>query len=254
MHAQFKTQRVSMNARPRFPVESNVPLYLARVRRIGVLVLGVFIAISGELAPRAVGADIVANASELGLRVQWRERPADGEVEVRHGELADVTISSGNGRVDGNGYHFAENGPARLELSVRNAQLGAGGGATVITIGSGGDGFSFFARDVAHAFPIFLPDRGVAVSLINDARSYQEIADAISQRGTLTKLQRFEAEPEADFDSASRVTRDQHAPTWLGLGRDSRLFKISHALDGNGLEQDVIRITRGSTAMPLILG
>ena len=104
---------------------------------------------------------------------------------------------------------------------------------------------------MAHAFPIFLPDRGVAVSLINDARSYQEIADAISQRGTLTKLQRFEAEPEADFDSASRVTRDQRAPTWLGLGRDSRLFKISHALDGNGLEQDVIRITRGSTAMPL---
>ena len=103
----------------------------------------------------------------------------------------------------------------------------------------------------AVAFPVFLPRSGVAVSSSTDPRSYQQIADAVATSGTLTKLQQMEAEPEADFDSAALVTRDQQAPTWLGLSRDSRLFKIAQALDGNGLEQDVIRITRGSTPMPL---
>ena len=223
----------------------NVALRGSGARRIALLSLGLIAAFGGELVSHA------ADASELELRVQWRDRPADGEVKVLQGELARVTISPEQGRTIQNGYHFDANGRATLELSLRKAHLGTGGGATIVRIGSGADGFAFFARDVSAAFPIFLPDQLVTVSLASDSRSYQQIAHNIGKRGTATKLQRFEAEPEADFDSSSRVTRNQHAPTWLGLGRDSRLFKITHALDGNGLEQDVIRLTRGSTAMPL---
>ncbi|HTO02343.1 MAG TPA: hypothetical protein VL069_01515, partial [Opitutus sp.] len=180
-----------------------------------------------------------------------RERPADGRVEVRHGELVSITIAGGRGGSDGAAYQFRGDGVATMALRIGKAHLGPGGGATIVTIGSGTDGFSFFVRDVINTFPIFLPNRGVSVSMADDTRSYQEIAAGLSRRHTLTKLQQIDAEAETDFESSSRVTRDQRAPTWLGLGRDSRLFKITHALVGNGLEQDVIRITRGSTAMPL---
>ena len=153
----------------------NVAPSAVGVRRIALLVLGLIAATTGELVSRAIGAAVGADASETDLRVQWRDRPADGAVEVREGELASLTISPGQGRSVSNGYHFEASGPATWELSLRKARLGAGGGATIVRIGSGADGFAFFARDVSTDFPIFLPDRGVAVSLASDSRSYQEL-------------------------------------------------------------------------------
>ena len=201
-------------------------------------------------APAIAAADR-AGTGDVRLHVEWRERGVHGRVEVLHGELDAIEISGAQGHADGAIYQFEGNDAPRMALRLRNVKNDLGGSATVVTFDAAEKSFSFFVRDVSTAFPIFLPDQGVVVSTADDTRSYQEIADAVAKLGTRTRLQQIEAEPETSFDSASRVTRDQHAPTWLGLSRDARLFKINHALDGNGLEQDVIRVTRGSSPTTL---
>jgi hypothetical protein len=44
-------------------------------------------------------------------------------------------------------------------------------------------------------------------------------------------LQQIEAEPEESFADAAVNTRDLHVPTWLGLGRDMRIFQVDERLE-----------------------
>jgi hypothetical protein len=191
------------------------------------------------------------DSKEISVRVLWRDPPAAGRVEVLHGALGAIELDPQRGRVDGDHYTFVPVEQASLTLRLRQVISSPGAGATIVTIGAGADAFSFFVRDVTADFPIILPRQAVAVTTDGDPRTYQQIADAMARRGTRTRLQQIESEPEAGFERVSSTARDQRAPTWLGVSRDVRLFKINHALDGNGLEQDVIRLTRGTTAISL---
>lgn len=86
--------------------------------------------------------------------------------------------------------------------------------------------FTVRAGDVTTEFPVFLPADGVAVTLASDPRAYAQIAAATRARGTMTKLQRYEREPEENFPAAAAHTREQKVQTWLGLSRDMRIFRI----------------------------
>lgn len=193
-----------------------------------------------------------ASGPELpAFNVIWSNRPAEGTIEAANGGIASIALAPADGHVDGTQFHFKKSGEARLTLTLADAQLGPGGGATIVTINAGDHAFSFFARDVTAQFPVFLPAAGVAVTLAGDKRSFAEISSEISGRHLESRLEQMEREPESSFASASSITRNQHAPIWLGLGRDTRLFKITPAVDGSGLEYDVIRTTRASA--PVVL-
>ena len=119
-------------------------------------------------------------------------------------------------------------GGRRWIVEVLGPQLGSGAPATRVTVRTQADGFTFFLRDVAAEWPIWIPHYGVAVVPGVDARDYQQIAEAIRGRGLQSELDRIAAEPEETFAAAAMGTRDQNSETWLGLSRDMRFFRIGY--------------------------
>jgi len=123
-------------------------------------------------------------------------------------------------------------GRARIEFMVSDAGPSFGEGAAIVTVSpSGGQAFSFFARDVRRASPIWIPAYEVAITEASDARGYREIAEAIRARGAQTKLGAIENAAEASWNSAAAKSRDVKVQTWLGLSRDIRIFSINERLD-----------------------
>ena len=59
-----------------------------------------------------------------------------------------------------------------------------------------------------------------------DRRPYAEIEAAVRSRSLSTKMQQMEAEPEETYADAAAHTRSLTCPTWLGLGRDVRIFEL----------------------------
>ncbi len=59
-----------------------------------------------------------------------------------------------------------------------------------------------------------------------DDRSFEQISNDIRGKGLQTARQRIEAAEEEDFETAAAHTRPTSCPTWLGLGRDFRIFEF----------------------------
>ena len=187
----------------------------------------------------------------LTLRAVWANAPVAGSIEVHDGRLDRLELPSTAGTTNGSTYSFNRDTAGSLLIHVADARLNAGAGATRVTVRGGPAAFTFWARDVTATFPIYLPRLGVAITAGDDARDYAAIAAELTARGLRTKQTVTESAAETDFESASAVTRDQPAPTWLGLSRDHRLFVIRPAIARSGQEQEVIRIVRASTAVKL---
>ena len=119
----------------------------------------------------------------------------------------------------------------RLNITVTDAKLIPGAFATVLAVRAAENPFSFFVRDVNADFPILIKEYEVAVTTADDPRSYDEIFLSIVSKGLLSKIEKFEAEPEESFESAAAKTKCMHVPTWLGLSRDVRMFEVApHAV------------------------
>ena len=71
----------------------------------------------------------------------------------------------------------------------------------------------------------------MVVTTGGDPRSYDEIAQAVQRRASRTKLEQIEDQPEETFPDAAANTREQQVPTWLGLGRDIRIFEIDERME-----------------------
>jgi len=158
------------------------------------------------------------------ISVVWENGPAAGRVEVMNGNLLDCQISEGNGRAEGGCWGGHDAGPLTLELAVA-LQPVSSEGRTLVSIANCPNSFSFFADNVHASYPIYLPDYGVAVTTIDDPRSYEEMKADIEQRGLRTSLQRLAEEPEESFETASDATKDQPCPIWQGVSRDTRIFE-----------------------------
>jgi hypothetical protein len=154
--------------------------------------------------------------------VYGRERVA-GAIEVRDGRLGPLRAAAPGGS---DGARFALPAGGRLEIALAECRLGRGSKPTLIFVREDSEPFAFFARDVTARAPIWIPEFRVAVLPGDDARTYEQVAADLAGRGLISDFARFEAEPEWDYASAAALNRSERCPTWLGLGRDMRLFRL----------------------------
>jgi hypothetical protein len=178
-------------------------------------------------AALAAGAGAVPSRSVTrAISVEWKDAGASGNIVVRRGVLS----PAGAGGLTANG-DFSCGDSRRIELSVSEADTLANAERALVTIRSGQNPFTFFLDDVRREYPIFIAAFGVAVTEAGDRRTYQQIADDIQARGLRSNLAQIDAEPEESFENAAQVVREQKVETWLGLGRDVRIFSVSPRLE-----------------------
>ena len=176
------------------------------------------------------------------VRIAWKDGTlVAGTVHLQNGVLTKVELAAGKGKVKGNIFQFTSGGSASILVGIDSVQNGYGTGATVVSIKTVKNPFSFFVRDVSFASPIFLPDYGVVVLIDTDKRTYQEVEIEVLSRKLRTKIQRIETEKEVSFSSAESTVRNMTVPTWLGTSRDFRIFEIAESLsDGSRGESNII--------------
>jgi hypothetical protein len=167
------------------------------------------------------------------IAIEWENEKPSGTIEVINCRFEKLLITKGRGKVSENHFEFdAADLQNRIEISLKEVKTATGSGASLVSIRTGNNSFSFFLRDVSADYPIWIPQYHVVVCPSGDKRSYRQIEMEIKNRGLQSKLQRMENEAEESYDSAAKHTRDQNCPTWLGISRDIRIFEM-------GLPQDM---------------
>lgn len=161
--------------------------------------------------------------------VLWASGPVQGRVEVRNGSLAGLKVSPGSASVSRGSFRGKGAGAIRLRVGVAGVRAARGADPTLVTIRTKRDTFSFLLRDVYEESPIWIPEYGVAVTSNKDTRDYSEIAETIRLRGSVSELERIQADPEESYEAACLNNRDAMCPTWLGTGRDMRIFRVGYA-------------------------
>jgi hypothetical protein len=173
-----------------------------------------------------------AAAADRRICVEWRAGRPEGEVNITGGSVTGLNVGRGEGVLPGaNRFVANADSPFRLEIQVDGSDAAYGPLAAIVTVKTTRNPFSFFLRDVRTDHPIYIPEYGVAVTNADDARTYQQIGDAIRARGLQSKLERINAEPEENYQAAAINTRSLRCQTWLGLSRDIRIFAVSDRLD-----------------------
>ena len=166
------------------------------------------------------------------IAIEWKGLSPDGQIVVSDGTLEKLQVVRGQGVIQASDrFRGQQGGSLRLGLQINGTEIQYGKGGTIVTVADKEHPFSFFLRDVNRSFPIYIPAYGVMVTTADDPRNYDEVVQAVRKRATQTKLQRIEAEPEESFADAAANARELQAPTWLGLGRDIRIFEIGERLE-----------------------
>ena len=179
--------------------------------------------------------------------IEWPDGPVRGSIAVSNGTIATMEFVRGGGRVGAHEFASGAGPDIRLAVSITGARVGSGSDPTIVSVGSTAHPFSFFLRDVNARYPIYVPEFRTAVTLSGDRRSYAQIDSSVKNGHGRTKLQQIEAEGEDSFDAAALRTRNQPCPTWLGLGRDMRIFELSDNRTNPGSEWYLIEPRNGST-------
>lgn len=115
--------------------------------------------------------------------------------------------------------------PTRIDLSWTEIPR------SLVRIENEGQSWSFWPDNVSDRRPIFVPQFGLAVTTPKDRRTYGEIAKHIAELPDRSQLQLLTAADEDSYEAAAKRGRLLQSPTWLGVGRDYRLF----ALGFNGI-------------------
>lgn len=158
-----------------------------------------------------------------GFTIVWHSGKTRGHIEMKNGgDITSLRIRQGKGTVRGAVFTFISDGPCSLQAIVDEPEPDG-----IVTVHTTENQFSFFLRDVRREYPVFLPDFGMAVTTMDDRRSFAQISSAIHRQKMLTTLDSIENKPEENFASAASAVRSLECPTWLGLGRDIRIFEIS---------------------------
>jgi hypothetical protein len=183
--------------------------------------------------------------------IEWKEGKPAGSVGVLNGELSEIKISRGSGKIKENKFAFRSAGHNRLMVAVHSVRNKPGPGATLVTIHTENHPFSFLLRDVSEVYPVYIPEYKVVVLKNGDNRSYEEVEATIQSKGLTSKLEQIENEPEVSFESVQSHTRNQTVPAWLGISRDIRIFEITQSLEDSPAETDIISPKYASD--PLVL-
>lgn len=164
----------------------------------------------------------------VSVSIVWAQPGLAGRIRVDRGTLVALRWAGGES-TDGT-FRLPADRTGRLELTVAptadHAAL-----PVLVTVEAGPRPFTFRLGDPSAAHPIWLPCDGVAVTVAADPRGCAEIAAALQARGGTTALQRIAAAPEADYAAVAGRVRDLKAQTWLGLGRDMRMFRLDENVE-----------------------
>jgi hypothetical protein len=198
-----------------------------------------------------VSGQSILNLNNQRIAVEWQKGKIKGAIEVSNGKLVKIEIIRGKGKIKENSFEFNSNDPVRIEASFTKVKNNPGSEATIVTIRTDQNPFSFFLRDVNKEYPIYIPEYNVVVTIFDDLRSYNQVETEIKNRNLKSKLQQLEAEPEESYDSAAMHTRNQHCLTWLGISRDMRIFELTDNLTNPGTEMNVIRPLNSSSSVNL---
>ena len=196
-------------------------------RRLGTILLALLIASAGTAGALSAPARALAARD---VAVVWGRGPVEGRIELSDGEARRASIKPG-AVGEASAFSSRSGDPVRLEFSVEGASAGRGGRRAVVTVRTKTQPFSFFLDDVNARHPILISAYGVAVTDASDRRTYDEIRREVSSRALRTELQRIASEPEETFERAASQVRSLKCQTWLGLGRDMRLFAVGERLD-----------------------
>jgi hypothetical protein len=153
-----------------------------------------------------------------------------GAITAVNGTLK--TLSGAPGRTfPGGTFDLPAGGRLVAEFTVFTLKRGAF--PTIVKVATASQPFSFFLRDVTSESPIYIPEFKIAVVPAADPRTFQQVADEIAAQGLQSDFGRFAGEPEASYEAACQNNREQYCATWLGVGRDMRMFRVGLQNDGN---------------------
>ena len=185
------------------------------------------------------------------VAIEWHDENPRGTIELWKGDLSEISIVKGKGKVDHNTFESYSTGDMRVLVSIKSGNENPGSNPTIVHVRSDRNPFSFFLRDVSKDYPIYIPEYHVIVTSSDDDRSYSQLESAIESRHGQTKLQEIESEREECFDSAAAHTRNQPCPTWLGLSRDIRIFQLSDNRAYPASEMNIIEPRNASAPVKL---
>ncbi|MBD3240235.1 MAG: hypothetical protein GF331_06580, partial [Chitinivibrionales bacterium] len=149
------------------------------------------------------------------IALLWDSGPVHGRIQVTGGQCPTRDVSIDRGQ------------PARVELTVSHCRLDPGANATMVQLDIEKSPVSFFVRDITADTPVFIPAYGLAITAASDPRDYRQIAADIERQGLVSSLHQIDRDSEEDYTGAARHNRDMRCPTWLGVARDMRLFRLS---------------------------
>jgi hypothetical protein len=159
------------------------------------------------------------------IAVLFAEENVKGKINVVNGSLEKLTARKGC-NISGNEFQLSSGG--RLEIVFGEFSVKRGASPTIVNVFTEKNPFSFFLRDISSEYPVYIPEYGVAVTDASDKRDYAKIAKTIASRKLKSEFDRYEAEPEETYEKAAASNIDQYCPTWLGLGRDMRIFRVGY--------------------------
>lgn len=184
------------------------------------------------------------------IQLEWNKAPVTGTVEVQNGRVVKIEILKGKGKIKGNVFGFSTT-IARIKITLDNINNDPGPNATLVSIKTLQNPFSFFLRDVTADFPVFIPEYKAVVLTSTDNRSYLDLQDHLKSSALQTKLQQIENEPEESFAAVENNVRNQHVPTWLGISRDFRIFQVNESLADQPMEANIITPRFAATGVNL---
>jgi len=185
------------------------------------------------------------------IAVLWSGGKPKGVIEVKNGKLESIKLEKGTGRTEKGKIEITADEEVRIELKLSEANINLGSYATIVTINTSANPFSFFLRDVNKSNPIYIPGYKVIVTESNDKRSFSEIERSITNKNLETNLQRIEEKKEESFENAAAENRKQIAPTWLGISRDMRIFELTGIIGNDWRESECITPRNSSSGMKL---
>lgn len=185
------------------------------------LVLMILAALSGAVV-----------AQEQQVRIVWDKAPVSGSVSLINeiGCLDKIIISGEVGKIDGSEFRFLNQGANELIVKFCAVERGPSDPSPLVRVSTEEYGFSFFLENVTHQYPIYIPHFSVIIVPEDDNRTYREIEKEIKTRGLSLKLDEIMHLPEASYSEAQENGILQFSPTWLGFGRDIRMFEIEENL------------------------
>lgn len=192
--------------------------------------------------------------------IEWSEGRPEGQLSITDGRIVSLAVQKGQGQATADGKFTAQSdGPFRVAFQVEGSHAAYGPGTMLVHVDTPRNPFAFFVRDVQTNQPIFIPEYHVAVNDAVDARSYAQIAADIARLGLESKFDRMQNEPEESFENAAASARKMAVQTWLGLGRDMRIFAVSERLDWiqpkfHGMDVPLPEFGNGASRYSFLMG